>query len=48
MDWKTKEYYRNKIKEISEKTKISEIYIARKILEIAKKEEGKNHILDTI
>ena len=36
MDWKTKEYYRNKIKEISEKTKISEIYIARKILEIAK------------
>ena len=45
MDWKTKEYYRNKIKEISEKTKISEIYIARKILEIAKKEEGKkSHI----
>ena len=41
MDWKTKEYYRNKIKEISEKTKISEIYIARKILEIAKKGEGK-------
>ena len=37
----TKEYYRNKIKEISKKTKISEIYIARKILEIAKsKEDG--------
>ena len=37
----TKEYYRNKIKEISKKTKISEIYIARKMLEIArKKEEG--------
>ena len=37
MDNKTKEYYRNKIKEISKKTKISELYIARKILEMAKK-----------
>ena len=37
MDYKTKEYYRNKIKEISKKTKISEIYIARKILELANK-----------
>ena len=37
MDNKTKEYYRNKIKEISKKTKISEIYITRKILELAKK-----------
>jgi len=45
MDWKTKEYYRNKIKEISEKTKISEIYIARKILEIAKKGEGAYWVL---
>ena len=35
MDTKTKEYYRNKIKEISKKTKISEIYITRKVLEIA-------------
>ena len=35
MDNKTKEYYRNKIKEISKKTKISEIYITRKILELA-------------
>lgn len=33
---KTKEEYRNKIKEISKKTKISEIYIARKALELAK------------
>ena len=41
MDIKTKEYYRTKIKEISQKTKISEIYITRKILEIAKtKPEG--------
>ena len=48
MDWKTKEYYRNKIKEISEKTKISEIYIARKILEIAKKEKVKRRRLGII
>ena len=39
MDYKTKEYYRNKIKEISTKTKISEIYIARKVLEIAREKE---------
>ena len=36
MDDKTKEYYRTRIKEISKKTKISEIYIARKALELAK------------
>lgn len=36
MDHKTKELYRNKIKEISKKTKISEIYIAKKILELSK------------
>ncbi len=41
MDNKTKEYYRNKIKEISKKTKISEIYITKKLLEIANKNEGK-------
>lgn len=35
MDYKTKEYYRNRVKEIAKKTKISEIYIARKIVEIA-------------
>ena len=48
MDDKTKENYRNKIKEISKKTKISEIYITRKILELANKdmskEEKKKHI----
>ena len=46
MDDKTKEYYRNKIKEISKKTKISEIYIAKKLLELANKneEEKKRHI----
>ena len=36
MDNKTKEFYRNKIKEISKKTKISEIYITKKVLEIAR------------
>ena len=36
MDSKTKEYYRNRIKEISKKTKISELYISRKMLELAK------------
>ncbi|MGN1271333.1 MAG: hypothetical protein ACI4UX_05140 [Clostridia bacterium] len=42
MDYKTKEDYRNKIKQISEKTKISEIYIANKALEMANKYQGKN------
>ncbi len=36
MDYKTKEYYRAKIGEISKKTKISEIYIANKVLELAR------------
>ena len=35
MDYQTKEYYRGQIKEISKKTKISELYIARKVLEIS-------------
>jgi len=39
MDNKTKEYYRTKIKEISEQTKVSEIYIARKILEISESKD---------
>ena len=41
MDYKTKIYYRNKIQEISKKTKISEIYIAKKCLELAQNNEGK-------
>ena len=47
MDEKTKEYYRNRIKELSRKTKISEIYIARKLLELASieyQEAEKKHI----
>ena len=42
MDNKTKEYYRNSIKEISKKTKISEIYISKKILELAEKKKNEN------
>lgn len=41
MDYKTKDLYRQKIKEISKKSKISEIYIAKKLLDICKNEEGK-------
>ena len=46
MDYKTKDIYRNEIKKISEETKISEIYIANKIIEIArcKEEDKKRHI----
>jgi len=43
MDYKTKEYYRNKISEISKKTKISEIYIANKVLELSKEYKVKNN-----
>ena len=41
MDYKTKIYYRNKIQQISKKTKISEIYIAKKCLELAESRSGK-------
>ena len=40
MDNKTKEYYRMRIKEISEKTKVAEVYIADKILELCNKNEN--------
>lgn len=40
MDYKTKIDYRNKIKEIAKKTKISEIYIAKKCLELAQDEKN--------
>lgn len=42
MDYKTKAYYRNKIKEISKRTKISELYITQKALELAELAFGKN------
>lgn len=48
MDYDTKEYYRNRVKEIAERTKISEIYIAKKAVELAKSEGqnefARNHI----
>ena len=47
MTYKTKEYYRNKIKELSIKTKISEIYITSKALELAnrnREDNKKSHI----
>lgn len=47
MDYKTKSYYREKIKELANKTKISENYIANKVLEIANDnihDEKKAHI----
>ena len=40
MDYKTKAYYRNKIKEISKRTKISELYITQKALELATSNEN--------
>jgi len=44
MDYKTKEYYRNEIKQISEKTNISELYIAKKVLEIANQYVNKDDV----
>ena len=41
MDYKTKAQYRTSIKEIAEKTKISETYIANKLIELAKEKDGK-------
>ena len=46
MDVETKTYYRNKIQEISKKTKISEIYITKKCLELSKKAKEKLEIND--
>ena len=47
MEYKTKEYYRNTIKEIAKKTNMSEIYVAKKVVELCEKEEigsKKSHI----
>ncbi len=38
MEYKTKEYYRNTIKEIARKTNMSEIYIAKKTIELCNQE----------
>ena len=42
MDYKTKEYYRSSIEKIAKKTKISELYIAKKCLELAYQECERN------
>ena len=48
MDYKTKIEYRNQIKQLSKKTKISEIYIAKKCLELAQSvEDPTNHSKQT-
>ena len=45
MDYKTKAYYRAKIKELSKKTKISEVYIAKKLVDLSTGKQGKkSHI----
>lgn len=44
MDSNTKIYYRNAIQEIAKKTKISEIYIAKKCLELSKNAYEKNQV----
>ena len=47
MEYKTKEYYRNTIKEIAKKTNMSEIYVAKKVVELcsqAKNGEKESHI----
>jgi len=41
MDYKTKDNYRNEIKKLSEQTKISEIYIANKSIELSNRFEDK-------
>jgi hypothetical protein len=46
MDEESKNYYRDKISKISKKFKISEIYIAEKLIELAKKHESKEKLVD--
>lgn len=46
MDYKTKSYYRNKIKEIAKRTKISELYITQKALELA--QSNVNNVVESI
>ena len=47
MEYKTKELYRNSIKELAQKTNISEIYISKKIIELCQRpnlKEKEKHI----
>lgn len=47
MDHQTKDYYRNVIKKLSQKTKISEIYITKKVLELARQHMDSSNIKQT-
>lgn len=46
MDQDSKSYYRSKIEEISQKSKISEIYICEKIIELCKRYENYENIAE--
>ena len=46
MDQDSKSYYRSKIEEISQKSKISEIYICEKIVELCKRYENYSSIME--
>ncbi len=46
MDYKTKQYYRSKIETISKRTKISELYITQKALELALNNKNNNQETD--
>ena len=46
MDQDSKAYYRGKIEEISKKSKISEIYICEKIIELCQRYENYNNIIE--
>lgn len=46
MDQDSKAYYRGKIEEISKKSKISEIYICEKIIELCKRYENFSNIIE--
>lgn len=46
MDQDSKAYYRGKIEEISRKSKISEIYICEKLIELCKRYENYNNIVE--
>lgn len=48
MDYNTKSDYQNKIREISKKNNISEIYIAKTLIELAKEESDKTEDRDYI
>ncbi len=48
MDQDSKNYYKSVIEKLSKKTKISEVYIAEKIIELCKKNSEKNQSLESL